>query len=106
MTKERIVADWGDSSLDGNAAGGALAAILGVEMTSAAETCDHCGTEHVVAELRAYLGGPGIVLRCPSCSEVVIRIVERADGIAMDLSGLRLLRMGSDRPRTDDAGAG
>jgi Family of unknown function (DUF6510) len=93
MTKERIVAEWGDTSLDGNAAGGALAAILGVEMTAALETCDHCGTEHVMAELRAYVGGPGIVLRCPSCADVVIRIVQRPGGVTMDLSGVRLLRL-------------
>jgi hypothetical protein len=85
--------DWGDSSLDGNAAAGALLAVLGVELTAAAGTCDHCGTESVVATLRAYVGGPGIVLRCPACAGVVIRLVERPDGAALDVSGLRLLRL-------------
>ena len=68
--------DAEDAVLDGNAVAGVLAAAFGVEMTDVPGECAHCATVSVLATLRAYSRAPGIVLRCPVCSGVVIRIVE------------------------------
>jgi uncharacterized protein DUF6510 len=37
--------------------------------------------------------GPGIVVRCPACAEVVARIVETPRGLVFDLSGAAYLRV-------------
>ena len=48
-----------DRRLDGNAIGGMLLELFGVEMTSATEVCRTCGTADVVARLEVYMDAPG-----------------------------------------------
>ena len=76
-----------DLTVDGSAVGGLLAAAFGADVTGDAERCAHCGTVSVVATLRVYARGPGIVLRCPACADIVIRIVETPTGLRIDVSG-------------------
>ena len=76
-----------DRILDGNAVGGILEAAFGRDMTAESGRCVHCGTIHVVAELRLYRSGPGDVLRCRACGGVVVRIVERGERVIVDRSG-------------------
>ena len=61
--------------LDGNAIGGLLGELFGAEMTIAVSTCDGCGQVDVVAELAVYTRAPGVVVRCPGCDGVLMRIV-------------------------------
>jgi hypothetical protein len=77
--------------LDGNAIGGLLREIFGVEMTTAVETCGHCGTAKLVAETAVYLRGPGAVMRCPTCAQVLMVVVRRQDMNCVDLQGLASL---------------
>jgi hypothetical protein len=86
MTEERMAAD-DELVLDGNAAAGVLATAFGLEVTARQGTCAHCGTVSLIGTLRAYVRGPGIVLRCPACSGVVIRIAETPAGLRVDRSG-------------------
>lgn len=81
-----------DDVLDGNASAGLLEAAFGVDMTIVPGKCAHCGTVHMVGELRAYMRAPGTVLRCPVCSEVVLRIVETDDATYLDARGAAYLR--------------
>ncbi|HET9852925.1 MAG TPA: DUF6510 family protein [Candidatus Limnocylindrales bacterium] len=74
-------------TLDGNAIAGVLMAVFGREVTAIEERCAHCGTASLVGTLRVYMRGPGIVVRCPACAEVVLRIVETPTGTRVDLSG-------------------
>lgn len=76
-----------DLTVDGNAIGGVLEELFGVDVTATAEQCASCGTVSVVGTLRVYLRGPGIVVRCPACAEVVLRIVETPRGRRVDLAG-------------------
>ena len=78
-------------TLDGNAIGGILAELFGVEMTTALSTCDGCGRLDVVAELVVYTRSPGIVVRCPGCDSVLMRIVRTRDRYLLDLRGIRSL---------------
>ncbi len=82
-----------DETLDGNAAAGALAAAFGTEMTEVPGRCAHCGTVNLVAELRAYVRAPGVILRCPVCAGVVLRIVETATATYLDARGAAFLRI-------------
>lgn len=74
-------------TVDGNAIAGLLETAFGREVTATEERCAHCGTVSVVGTLRVYLRGPGVVVRCPACAEVVLRIVETPTGRRMDLGG-------------------
>jgi len=79
--------------LDGNAIAGVLAEIFGTEMTVAVSVCGSCGSTGPVAELHVYLRAPGIVVRCPGCESVLLRIVRSERRTWLDLSGLRTLEL-------------
>ncbi|MBD0293499.1 MAG: hypothetical protein ICV70_08000 [Jiangellaceae bacterium] len=80
-----------DAFLDGNAAAGMLGELFAVEVTAAGAQCAHCGRVSVVAQARLYVDSPGVVGRCPSCEEVLFRMV-RAPGRAwLDLRGVNYL---------------
>jgi hypothetical protein len=81
-----------DLMVDGNAVAGTLAALFGDDMTTHPGECAHCGTVSMLGVLHAYVRGPGIVLRCPVCHGVVLRIVERGEQTYLDVQGARYLR--------------
>jgi len=81
-------------TLDANAVAGMLMEVFGTEMTVVASRCAHCGNRAMVGTLRAYTRAPGVVLRCSICSEVVMRVMRRADGgFLVDVRGATYLRM-------------
>lgn len=79
--------------LDGNAAAGLLFEIFGAEMTAAPTECAHCGNEGEMGALVAYTRGPGIVLRCPACTQVVLRITQTPEATYLDARGAVYLRL-------------
>jgi hypothetical protein len=85
--------DDADLRLDGNAAAGLLSEVFAAEMTVASATCGGCGATNVLGRAQLYAQGPGAVLRCPSCTAVLMCIVERPGGLVVDLSGVRRIRM-------------
>jgi hypothetical protein len=80
-------------TVDGNAVGGLLAAVFAADVTASPGECASCHTVSVVGTLRAYMRGPGVVLRCPACAEVVIRIVETPTATLVDVRGAAYLRL-------------
>lgn len=82
-----------DLTVDGSGVGGLLASVFGGEMTATPGQCAHCSTVSVIGTMRAYTRGPGAVLRCPACAEVMIRIVETPTATIVDVSGVSYLRM-------------
>jgi uncharacterized protein DUF6510 len=82
-----------DLTVDGNAVAGLLAAVFSADVTANPGQCASCRTVSMVGTLRVYMRGPGVVLRCPACAEVVIRIVETPAATTVDLSGMRTLRV-------------
>jgi hypothetical protein len=70
--------------LDGNAIGGALAALFGREMTDMESVCPACGACHTIGAHHLYRGA-GAVLRCPTCDAVVAIIVEAAGHTTLTL---------------------
>ena len=73
--------------LDANATAGLLQEIFGVEMTASPTECAHCGNEGEIGTLLAFTQGPGIVLRCSACEQVMIRIVQTPKAIHLDARG-------------------
>ena len=78
-------------ALDGNAIGGILNHVFGREMTLARAECGHCGGRCALAECEVYLGGPGVVVRCRVCHNVMMVLVEVREMICVDLGGLSAL---------------
>jgi hypothetical protein len=74
-------------SLDGSAAAGPFADVFGVDVSAATVTCGGCRASATVAEQRAFLSGPGTVLRCPGCDHVLARVVHTSTELWLDLSG-------------------
>jgi uncharacterized Zn finger protein len=80
-------------AVDGNAIGGLLQEIFGADMTSAVATCAACGAVRAVAETAVYVRGPGTVVRCRSCTSVLI-VISRVRGLnCVDLSGIEALQV-------------
>jgi hypothetical protein len=77
-----------DLRLDGNALGGVLLELFGVEMTTATGVCASCGTADLVARLEVYVHAPGTVVRCAHCHSVMLRIVRGPGRTWLDMSGL------------------
>jgi Zn finger protein HypA/HybF involved in hydrogenase expression len=80
-------------TLDGNAIGGLLLELFGVELTAAPCTCGGCGAREEVARLDVYVDCPGIVVRCRHCHAVMITIVKGRERTRVDLSGTRGLEL-------------
>ena len=79
--------------LDGNSAAGVLEEIFGEEMTASPTECDHCGREGELGSLLTFTQAPGLVLRCPACSEVVLRVVQTPRFTYLDVRGAVSLRL-------------
>lgn len=76
-----------DTPLDGNGLAGLLGELLAAEPTVTVRRCQSCGHEHPLAAHRAYRGA-GVVLRCPGCEEVAVRIAERDDELIVEWRGV------------------
>jgi ribosomal protein S27E len=78
--------------LDGNAVAGTLREIFATEMTIAVGTCRGCGARDEVGAVHVYMAA-GVVLRCPHCGAVLMKIVDGGTRVWIDLSGVRLLEL-------------
>ena len=79
--------------LDANAVAGMMQEIFGADMTASPTECAHCGKEGEVGTLLAFTQAPGIVLRCPACENVVVRITQTPDAYYIDARGAVYLRL-------------
>jgi len=81
--------------LDGNAVAGLLGEVFSVEATTVVARCAGCGAEGALATTRVYAHGPGVVLRCPECTEVVMRFAHIRGRLVADLKGVGMLTIDS-----------
>jgi ribosomal protein S27E len=82
-----------ENKLDGNAAAGTLQAIFPFEMTLVQVTCTGCGATNMIGATAAYMHGMGTIVRCPSCDNVLIRIVHARGRYLLDMQGVRVLEI-------------
>ncbi|WP_308208516.1 DUF6510 family protein [Paractinoplanes aksuensis] len=75
------------AALDGNAMAGDLREIFAVDVTAARYMCAGCTHTDAVATLMVWQHSPGLVARCPHCSDVVLRVVRAPDRVYLDLRG-------------------
>lgn len=72
--------------LDGNALAGQLEELFGTEMTSAPRRCQSCGSVRPIGAHRLYRGA-GLVLRCPVCGDIALRLATLRDRYVVQLEG-------------------
>ena len=97
--------------LDGNAAAGPLADLFAVDLTEARSHCASCGTTAMLGAHHLYADAPGLVLRCPTCTPVVLRFAAQPGRLLLDLRGAQLLAVpvaggGSVDPTDPDGDGG
>jgi hypothetical protein len=80
-----------DSTLDGNAIGGLLYEVFGTEMTTAVGICASCGATGQIAETLVYLDAMGTVVRCCTCTAILLVVIRRREMNCVDLRGLAAL---------------
>jgi hypothetical protein len=78
---------------DGNAAAGILDELFSAEMTASPTECAACGREGEIGSLLAFTQAPGLVLRCPSCESVMLRVVHATRSIYLDARGAVYLQI-------------
>jgi len=74
--------------LDGNALAGALAELLGRDLTAAVARCTGCGMRAALATAEVYLSAMGAVVRCRGCGGVEAVIVTADGRRCVSLSGV------------------
>jgi hypothetical protein len=79
--------------MDGNMLAGPLGEIFTMDITAARGRCAHCGRMGMVAEARVYEHAAGMVVRCPGCDAVLMRLVRAPDRAYLDLHGMSFLEM-------------
>lgn len=84
--------------LDGNVAAGMLSEIFVQDFTAARVTCANCAATRLVGALFVYAHGMGMVMRCPSCDSVVMRIARTPTRLWFDPTGARLITMVAPAP--------
>ena len=77
--------------LDGNAVAGLLGEVFSVEATTLIARCAACGAEGALGTASVYAHGPGVVLRCPECTAVVMRFARIRGRLVADLKGVGTL---------------
>jgi hypothetical protein len=78
--------------LDGNAAAGLLQEVFTAEITTARGMCAGCGAVEAVGAVSLYTGA-GMVLRCPHCDTVLVKVVTDGTRIWLDARGVRGLEL-------------
>ena len=93
MKEATLPFDDEDAYQDGNVLAGPLAEIFAADVTAAASQCANCHASGPLALLHVYGHAPGLVARCPACSEVMLRLVRGAADVWLDLHGTLSLRI-------------
>lgn len=83
-----------DLHTDGNAMAGLLSELLAVDATTIVRRCHSCAEDRAIADHLAYHGA-GVVLRCPACGDVALRLVVTETGLTAEPRGaFRVTRAG------------
>jgi len=78
---------------DGSALAGPAGELFRVDVTTAIGRCTGCGRTAAMAEVRVFDHAPGVVARCPTCDQVLLRLVRDRGRAWLDLRGLTWLQL-------------
>jgi hypothetical protein len=78
---------------DGNALAGPLQDVFRPDVTSAMAGCSNCGWTGPMAGVRVFDHAPGVVARCATYDQVLLRMVHGPGRAWLDLRGLSYLQL-------------
>jgi Family of unknown function (DUF6510) len=84
-----------DLMLEGDTAAHRLQCIFSLDVTLAQIRCAICGRTTGVGALAVHAAPIGTVLKCIGCEDVLMRVVEAADGLSLEMTGASFLRFNS-----------
>jgi hypothetical protein len=84
--------------LDGNAAAGPLSEFFVADVTTAVGRCANCGLTAALATTRLYPNSHGLLLRCPGCTEILLRLVDTGESVRLDLRGMSFVEFWRANP--------
>src|SRR5436309_5987589 len=73
--------------VDGNAAAGMLSEIFAPDLTAGRAKCAGCGVTRTIGTLHVYSHGMGMIVRCPGCDGVILRVTKTPTHLWMDARG-------------------
>jgi ribosomal protein S27E len=73
--------------IDGNAAAGILSEVFVPDLTAARAKCAGCGVTRAIGTLIVYAHGMGMVVRCPGCDRVMLRLARTPTHVWLDSTG-------------------
>jgi hypothetical protein len=73
--------------IDGNAAAGMLSEIFTPDLTAGRAKCAGCGTTRTIGALHVYAHGMGMIVRCPGCDGVILRVARTPTHVWLDARG-------------------
>jgi hypothetical protein len=73
--------------VDGNAAAGMLSELFTPDLTTARARCAGCNATRAIGALLVYAHGMGMVVRCPSCEGVILRVVKTPTHLWFEATG-------------------
>jgi hypothetical protein len=79
--------------VDGNAAAGEMRSIFAMDVTAATGRCANCGFTGPLGAAQLYTHAPGMVMRCPSCEAVLMRMVTAPSRTWVDMQGLAYVEL-------------
>ncbi|MCD2441287.1 DUF6510 family protein [Agromyces sp. SYSU K20354] len=86
--------------VDGNALAGPLAEFFSFDVTMAVAKCEGCGSIAELARAMVYASDAGTVVRCGSCGQVLMTLVESEDRAWIRFTGMGAIEVA----RTSAAG--
>ena len=78
---------------DGTGLGGPLHDVFALDVVAAIGRCGNCARTGSMAETRVFDHAPGVVARCPTCDQVLLRLVRGPGRAWLDLRGLSYLQL-------------
>jgi ribosomal protein S27E len=78
---------------DGSALDGHLDGVFRVDLAGASGRCTGCRRTLPMAEALVFDHAPGVVVRCPRCDKVLLRLVRGPGRAWLDLCGLTYLQL-------------
>jgi ribosomal protein S27E len=84
--------------LDGNSLAGPLSEFFAFDVTMAVTTCEGCGSTAELARAMVYPSGARTVVRCGSCGQVLMTLVESSDRAWIRFTGMGAIQVARVAP--------
>jgi len=76
------------SHVDGNILAGPLSDLFRFDVTLASARCVSCGEVAMLAQAMVYVQPKAYIVRCSTCDDMLMTIIDEGDATQLDLSGL------------------